>query len=46
MTRLFMLEFIYEGERYHANVIEYRYSPAVYYVNLINASHLRPRNLI
>jgi hypothetical protein len=41
-----MLEFIYEGEQYHANVIEYRHSPAVYYVNLINAPHLRPRKLI
>ena len=41
-----MLEFIYEGEQYHANVIEYRQSPAVYYVNLINAPHLRPRKLI
>ena len=46
MTRLFMLEFVYEGERYHANVIEYRHSPAIYYVNLINAPHLRPRKLI
>ena len=46
MTRLFMLEFIYEGERFHANVIEYRHSAPVYYVNLINASHLRPRKLI
>ena len=46
MTRLFMLEFIYEGELYHANVIEYRHSPAVYYVSLINAPHLRPRKLI
>ena len=46
MTRLFMLEFYYEGERYHANVIEYRHSPAVFYVNLINAPHLRPRKII
>ena len=46
MTRLFMLEFNYEGERYFANVIEYRHSPAVYYVNLINAAHIRPRKLI
>jgi hypothetical protein len=46
MTRLFMLEFNYEGERYFANVIEYRHSPAVYYVNLINAPHMRPRKLI
>jgi len=46
MTRLFMLEFNYEGERYFANVIEYRHSPAIYYVNLINAPHLRPRKLI
>ena len=46
MTRLYMLEFVYEGERYHANVIEYRHSPAIYYVNLINATHLRPRKLI
>jgi len=41
-----MLEFNYEGERYFANVIEYRHSPAVYYVNLINATHLRPRRMI
>ena len=41
-----MLEFIYEGELHHANVIEYRHSPAVYYVNLIKAHHLRPRKLI
>jgi hypothetical protein len=41
-----MLEFNYEGERYHANVIEYRQSPAIFYVNLINAPHLRPRKLI
>jgi len=41
-----MLEFNYEGERYFANVIEYRHSPAVYYVNLINATHLRPRKMI
>ena len=46
MTRLFMLEFKYEGERYFANVIEYRHSPAIYYVNLINAPHLRPRKII
>jgi hypothetical protein len=46
MTRLFMLEFKYEGERFFANVIEYRHSPAVYFVNLINAPHLRPRRLI
>ena len=46
MTRLFMLEFNYEGERFFANVIEYRHSPAVYYVNLINAPHVRPRKLI
>jgi len=46
MTRLFMLEFNYEGERFFANVIEYRHSPAIYYVNLINAPHLRPRKLI
>ena len=46
MTRLFMLEFNYEGERFFANVIEYRHSPAVYYVNLINAPHIRPRKLI
>jgi len=41
-----MLEFNYEGERFFANVIEYRHSPAVYYVNLINAPHVRPRKLI
>ena len=41
-----MLEFNYEGERFFANVIEYRHSPAIYYVNLINAPHLRPRKLI
>ena len=27
-------------------MIEYRHSPAIYYVNLINAPHLRPRKLI
>ena len=41
-----MLEFTYAGERFFANVIEYRHSPAVFYVNLINAPHLRPRKLI
>ena len=41
-----MLEFRYEGEWFHANVIEHRHSPVVYYVNLINAPHLRPRKLI
>jgi hypothetical protein len=41
-----MLEFNYEGERFHANVIEYRHSPAVFYVNLINATHIRPRKMI
>ena len=46
MTRLFMLEFKYAGERFFANVIEHKHSPAIYYVNLINAPHLRPRKLI
>ena len=46
MTRLFMLEFTYQGERYFANVIEYRHSPAVFYVNLINAPSNKPRKLI
>ena len=41
-----MLEFNYEGERFYANVIEHRHSPAVYYVSLINAPHLRPRKMI
>ena len=41
-----MLEFHYEGERFFANVMEYRHSPAVYYVSFINAPHLRPRKLI
>ena len=41
-----MLEFTYAGERFFANVIEYRHSPAIYYVNLINAPYLRPRKLI
>ena len=46
MTRLFMLEFRYGGERFFANVIEYRHSPAIYFVNLINAPQVRPRKLI
>ena len=46
MTRLFMIEFKYQGENYFANVIEYRHSPAVFYVNLINAPYIRPRKLI
>lgn len=47
MIRTFMIEFEYYGKTEFANVVEYKYSPSVFYVSTVNKDYKAPsRKLI